>query len=249
MDILYQDNYLIAINKPAGILVHRSSIDKKENTFALQMVRNSIGKHVFPIHRLDKPTSGVLLFALSSQVANDMSQLFKTNSIEKKYIAVVRGFIPDSGTINHPLKRIIDKYGKPSTKKDQKQDAITKYKSLATMELKVSIDKYSTSRYSLVELIPRTGRRHQLRRHLKHFSHPIIGDPKYGKSIHNNFFKNNFMCKRLLLAAVSLKFQHPYTKQSIYISAQPGDSFLSVIKLFDFNISEYLSKSIKTIIN
>ncbi len=234
LEILYQDDHFVAINKPSGLLVHRSPVASREKIFALQMVRDQIGQRVFPVHRLDRPTSGVLLFALSPETANLTAQLFQAGQIQKKYIAVVRGYIPERGTVDHPLKEIKDRYikrrarqkDKPYIKPEIKTyPAVTDFKQLAKIELPFAVDKYPTSRYSLVELIPKTGRRHQLRRHMKHLSHPIIGDTRYGKDIHNKFFLNQFHCKRLLLAAVEMKFIHPMTGADVVITAAPDGKF------------------------
>ncbi len=240
MKILFQDEYIVAIDKPAGLLVHKTPIAKHETEFAVQILRDIIGRRVYPIHRLDKPASGVLLFAFSPEVTGVMSQLFMTGSIEKSYMAVVRGYTEASGIIDYALSKIVDKYGKSVIKKDEKQEAVTHYKCLAKLEVPYPVDIYPTSQYSLVELKPKTGRRHQLRRHLKHIFHPIIGDNKYGKSRHNNYFQKEFNCERLLLSAVSLKFVHPYTGAPIYLHVQPDDSFLSIIKKFNFDVAEYL---------
>lgn len=239
MKIIYQDEFLVAIDKPAGLLVHRSELDKGESRFALQELRDTVGQFVYPIHRLDKPTSGALLFGLQSDITAQMSLLFREGDIEKKYLAVVRGYTYESATIDSPLRKIIDTYGRPAYKSDEAQEATTLYKRLATCELPVSIDKYPTSRYSLLELTPKTGRRHQLRRHMKKISHPIIGDPKYGKSKHNNYFKDALHVPRLLLASVSLKFVHPITKSPIEIHSLPEDSFASMFPLFDFDVNQY----------
>ncbi len=242
IEIVYRDEYLVAINKPAGLLVHRSELDKHETNFAVQSVRDIVGSYVYPVHRLDKPTSGVLLFGLNPEITASMCELFLNREIEKRYIAMVRGYTPESGTIDHPLRKIIDHYGKPAYKSDEEQEAVTKFRSLATVELPVQIDRYPSSRYSLVELTPKTGRRHQLRRHMKHLSHPIIGDPKYGKSRHNNYFKDSFDTQRLLLASTKLSFIHPKTRNTINIKSLPSDSFIEIFKLFNFNYSEYLKK-------
>lgn len=239
MEIIYRDDYLIAINKPAGLLVHRSALDKNETNFALQELRDLVGSFVYPIHRLDKPTSGVLLFGLQRDITAQMSLLFREGEIEKKYLAVVRGFTERNGIIDSPLRKIIDTYGRPAYKSEEEQDAMTLYKQIATCELSVAIDKYPTSRYTLLELTPKTGRRHQLRRHMKRISHPIIGDPKYGKSKHNNYFKEHLGVKRLLLASVSLQFIHPISKENTYIQSLPEDSFASIYPLFDFDITTY----------
>lgn len=241
MDIVYRDEFFVAINKPAGLLVHRSAIDKHETDFAVQNLRDEVGQFVYPVHRLDKPTSGVLLFALNSEIAGALSELFRTDAIQKKYFAVVRGYAHESGEIDNPLRKIVDKYGKPIRMSDEKQEAQTHYRSLAQLELPVSVDRYPTSRYSLLELTPKTGRRHQLRRHMKHISHPIIGDPKYGKSRHNNYFKDHLECSRLLLAAVSLEFRHPYKDEYVKITARPDGAFKSILDRFDFDMDAYFA--------
>ncbi|MCD6586442.1 MAG: pseudouridylate synthase [Desulfobacteraceae bacterium] len=237
LDILYKDEQFIAVNKPSGLLVHRSPIDKREKTFAVQMIRNQINQQVYPVHRLDRPTSGVLLFALNSEIAKKFAHLFQTGQVRKKYIAVVRGYIPEQGTIDHPLKEIKDRYIR--RKKDfteKTYPAITKFNRLATIELPFAVDKYPTSRYSLAELSPKTGRRHQLRRHMKHLSHPIIGDTRHGKDVHNKFFLNQFNCKRLLLAAVEMGFTHPKTGIDVLITASPNRAFTLILERFNWKI-------------
>jgi tRNA pseudouridine65 synthase len=230
LEILYRDPYLIAVNKPAGLLVHRSPIARKEKQFALQTIRNQIGQHVFPVHRLDRPTSGVLLFALTSETAGKTSELFLNRQIKKKYIAVVRGHIPESGTIRYDMKNIKNQ-GIPDRNFLTNNECYTAsdYKRLATVEIDCEVDKYPTSRYSLVALFPKTGRRHQLRRHMKHIRHPIIGDTKYGNSTHNHFFRDFLNCNCLLLNAVSLKFRHPVTGAMVEISTRVSNEFESVL--------------------
>jgi tRNA pseudouridine65 synthase len=234
MEIIFRDEYLVAVHKPAGLLVHRSAIAAAETDFALQQLRNMLGQHVYPIHRLDKPTSGVLLFALSPAVARQMGEQFQSHAVRKCYVAIVRGYTAQQGTIDHPLRRIIDSYGKPIQKTDELQEAQTHYRRLATLELAVSLDRYPTSRYSLLALNPVTGRRHQLRRHLKHLSHPIIGDAKYGKSLHSRYFQTHFNSTRLLLAATVLECIHPCSGAPLRIYAQPDESFMRVGGLFGY---------------
>lgn len=241
LEIIYKDENFVAINKPSGLLVHRSPIDKKEKKFALQMVRNQIGQRVYPVHRLDRPTSGVLLFALNSETAKKFAHLFQTGQVQKKYIAVVRGYIPEKGTVDHPVKKIKDQYIRHQIKqKDDSNEkiypAVTVFKQLAKIKLPFAVDKYPSSRYSLAELIPKTGRRHQLRRHMKHLSHPIIGDTRYGKDVHNKFFVNQFNCKGLLLAAVEMHFIHPETGTDVLITAAPNQTFSLILKQFNWNI-------------
>jgi tRNA pseudouridine65 synthase len=232
LDILYRDEYFIAINKPSGLLVHRSPIDRHETQFAIQMLRDQIGQYVYPLHRLDKPTSGVLFFALDKESANLASKQFKEHSIEKTYITAVRGFVDNEGVIEHPLKEKLDKIADKMANKDKEaQEAITHYKRLDTVEIDASVGRYDKVRYSLVEVKPRTGRKHQIRRHMKHISHHILGDTKYGRGEHNKFIREYFDCHRLLLHASSLKFFHPYKEEIIIIDAPIDDIFKAIFPL------------------
>lgn len=168
-DIIYQDADLIAINKPSGWLVHRSWLDKHEKVVIMQTLRDQIGQHVYPVHRLDRPTSGVLLFALSSQIANLLALQFANHQPQKIYHAVVRGFINQASIIDYPLIEELDKIAdKFSDKNKPAQKAITYYQPLSQIEIPIAVGKHATARYSFVQLKPLTGRRHQLRRHMKH---------------------------------------------------------------------------------
>lgn len=235
LEILYQDGYLVAINKPSGLLVHKSPIDKHETRFALQEVRNQIGQYVYPIHRLDKPTSGVLLFALDKQFAKAMSELFREHHVQKEYVAIVRGYIDKKGCINHPLKQMLDtKAQKIEGITKEEQEAQTEYEGLETIELPYSVSRYATVRYSLVKLMPKTGRKHQLRRHMKHIHHHIIGDTKHGRGEHNTLFRGTFDSHRLLLHAYKITFRHPHTHRTVEISASFDETFKSLFKRFEW---------------
>ncbi len=237
LEILYQDKHLVAVNKPSGLLVHKSSIDKHETQFALQLVRDLIGQYVYPIHRLDKPTSGVLLFALDVQMAQSMSELFRSSQVEKEYIAVVRGFTEESSLIDYPLKQMLDtKAQKLQGITKETQGAQTHFRRLATVELPFPVSRYPVARYSLVKLVPQTGRKHQLRRHMKHIFHPIVGDTKHGRGEHNKLFREKFLCHRLLLHAKSLKFIHPIAHKEVVIDAPLDDMFKGLLKTFNWNI-------------
>jgi tRNA pseudouridine65 synthase len=229
--ILYQDENYVAINKPSGLLVHRSFLDKHETQFAMQMLRDQLGQHVFPVHRLDRPTSGVLLFALSSEAARDMNQLFIAGTINKRYLALVRGFAPESVFVDKPLKEELDKIADKFADQDKAaQPAQTQFNCLRQAVLPIAIGKYPTVRYSLVECLPKTGRKHQIRRHLNHLSFPIIGDVNHGDNQHNQFFREYFKLRRLMLFATELNFMHPYSNESITIKAPLGDAMLHVCK-------------------
>lgn len=241
--LIYRDEQLVAVNKPSGLLVHRSPIDRHETRFALQMVRDQVGQHVYPVHRLDKPTSGVLLFGLSSQVASALSRQFAEGSIRKQYLAVCRGYCPTDSVIDYPLREQLDRIADRDARKDKPaQAAVTFLKRLATVEIPIAVDRYPQSRYSLVALHPQTGRRHQLRRHMKHIGHPIIGDAKHGKGVHNRFFQREYDCHRLLLACTGLQFQHPVSGKKIDLEAELDAPFKSIIAAFEWqdSVSAYL---------
>ncbi|SET11877.1 tRNA pseudouridine(65) synthase TruC [Thorsellia anophelis] len=219
--IAYKDDYIVVVNKPTGWLVHRSWLDTKENKILMLQLRNQIGQHVFPIHRLDKPTSGLLIMGLNPDVANHLSKQFENQEIEKTYHAIIRGFIHDSGTIDYPLKVIKDKIAdKFSDSEKDPQIAITHYKPLHRYEVPIPNAKYDTTRYSLIELSPKTGRKHQLRRHLRHLRHPIIGDTAHGDLKQNRAFSEYFKLKRLMLHASSMSFIHPITHEKISVEAE-----------------------------
>jgi len=237
LDIVYQDEYLVAVNKPAGLLVHRSMLDKHETRFALQMVRNQVGQHVYPVHRLDKPTSGVLLFALSSEIARMMVEKFAQRETGKTYLAVVRGYTLAQDSIDYALKEELDKKADKHAQRDKPaQEAVTHYQKLADIELPYAVGRYPTTRYSLLQLCPQTGRKHQLRRHMKHIFHPIVGDTTHGDGKHNHFFREELHCKRLLLAATSLAFAHPISGEKVTIQAGVGDDFQTVLERFSWNV-------------
>lgn len=242
--ILFQDDHLVAIHKPAGLLVHRSPIDKHEIHFAVQMTRDAIGQKVYPIHRLDKATSGLLLFALNSEIARQLGEQFSTHSIEKNYLALCRGWTELTGLIDHPLKyqrdRIADKHKREQS---EPQTAITHYQTLGTTTVDHTIGRYEQQRYSLVQLNPQTGRKHQLRRHLNHICHPIIGDVRYGDRHHNHFFNDWLEQHRLYLAATALTFMHPASGEAMTINAPLESTFqkaLLALNLMDATPNQFI---------
>lgn len=230
LEIVYQDEYFVAINKPAGLLVHPTIIDKHENHVALKRLRNQLGQRVYIIHRLDKPTSGVLLFALSSEAARMAAAGFAQSQVKKMYLAVTRGFTEEQGIIDIPLGDVPDKILNSKVKSPKEaKPALTEYWRLAKTELPVAVSRYPSSRYSLVKVCPRTGRMHQIRRHLRKVFHPIVGDTKHGDHNHNRYFRECRSSNRMLLAAVELSFRHPYTNTETTIIAPLDQEFLSVI--------------------
>ncbi|TKB45951.1 tRNA pseudouridine(65) synthase TruC [Thalassotalea mangrovi] len=230
LDILYQDEYLVAVSKPSGLFVHRSYLDRHEKYFALQLVRDQVGQYVYPLHRLDRPTSGVLLFALSQDVARLMGEQFSENRIRKTYLAMCRGYTPESGLIDYPLKEKLDKLGDKFVSEDKPaQQAVTEFVTLAQASLPIPLGKFPTVRYSLLQLNPKTGRRHQLRRHMAHLRNPILGDINYGDNKQNPFFGQHFGFRRLMLHAWQLEFTHPISQQVVNICAPLDPEWLQVI--------------------
>ncbi|MDD7544956.1 tRNA pseudouridine(65) synthase TruC [Actinobacillus porcinus] len=233
LEILYQDAYFVAVNKPAGMLVHRSWLDRHETQFVMQTLRDQIGQYVFPIHRLDRPTSGVLLFALNSEMANLLCLQFEEKTVEKSYLAVVRGYLTGSAQIDYPLKIQLDKIADKFAQEDKEpQSAVTNYTGLQTVEMPWAIGKYQTARYSLVRLMPQTGRKHQLRRHMKHIFHPILGDTQYGDLHQNRGLSEKTGVSRLMLHAETLSFDHPITQERIEILAGLDNQWKKLITEF-----------------
>jgi tRNA pseudouridine65 synthase len=207
-------------------------IDRHETRFAMQMLRDQIGQHVFPVHRLDKPTSGVLVFALNAEIAALMGNLFFEHHLQKTYIAIVRGVAPEHVLLDYPLTEDLDKYTDQKARASEAKPAITEFFRLAHVALPYAVDKYPESRYSLVKCMPKTGRKHQIRRHLKHLSHPIIGDAKHGKGNHNRFFQQKFNANRLLLAATELSFTHPVLNTELQLTAPLDQTMTQLIHEF-----------------
>jgi tRNA pseudouridine65 synthase len=200
--ILYEDDAMIVIHKPAGILVHRSEATSRREPAVLQIMRDLCGQHLYPVHRLDRPTSGVLVLARSPEMASVLGRQWMDQLCQKTYLAIVRGWAPEHATIDHALADLDD----PSA---PHQDAVTTLKRIHSVELDHAVDRYPKARYSLCELKPHTGRRHQLRRHCKSIFHPIIGDTVYGHGVHNRFFREHMSVSRLLLHHLRLELQHP----------------------------------------
>src|SRR5574343_24624 len=222
LEIVYQDEFLVAINKPHGLLVHRSPMAADASEFAIQLLRDQLGSKVFPTHRLDRKTSGVLLFALDEETNSLMQQAFVNRDVARTYKALVRGFIPEKGTIDYAL----------TTDDGKTQDAITHYERMETFELPIPFGKHATSRYSLVKLDPETGRMHQLRKHLAHIFYPIIGDRPHGCNKQNKFFLEQWQMNKMLLHAEEISFDHPVTKEAVVIRANYSNDFAYILQEF-----------------
>ncbi len=217
--ILYRDEHYVVVHKPSGLLVHRTAIDAHAGRPLLQILRDQIGRHVYPVHRLDKGTSGVIALALHSEAADRLALAFREERVTKRYVAIVRGYAPEQMLVDWPLRDAID------PQRTAARPACTDVRRLASVELAHAVGRYATARYSLVACVPHSGRQHQIRRHLKHLRHPVIGDANYGDLAHNRFFRNTLGVGRLLLAATELAFEHPYDRPAVRVVAPVDDTF------------------------
>jgi tRNA pseudouridine65 synthase len=206
--LLHRDDRLVVVNKPSGVAVHRGM--SRERIVVLQLVRNLLGRHVYPVHRLDRATSGALLLALDPGTARLLQEQWESGGVEKRYLALVRGIPPEEGVIDSPV---------PRSPGGPRVPAVTEFRRLAIFE-----------RYALMEARPLTGRLHQIRRHFKHISHPLIGDVRYGKGEHNRLFRDRFGLHRLALHAMSLEFDHPATGDRLRIVAPMPEDLAGVLR-------------------
>jgi len=241
--ILYRDRHLVAVHKPAGMLVHRNPQIRDAGPPLLQRLRDQLRAVVFPVHRLDRPTSGVLVFALDVNTARGLGAAFAAGQVHKSYLAVVRGHTDAAGDIDYPLGAKRGLLGVPgSDRSGSAQSARTRYRSLAQVELPYAVGRYGTARYGLLAVEPVTGRMHQIRRHMKHINHHLIGDTTHGDGVHNRFFRERFGCGRLLLAATGLALRHPVTGVAVALHAAPNGAFRRVLVQLGWEaaLAEYL---------
>lgn len=215
LPVLWRDEHLVAIDKPSGWLVHRTGLDAHETRIVLQALRDQLGRPVYPVHRLDKGTSGVLLMALDPDTARAVAGQFEARALGKRYLALVRGWPPEAWTVDHALR---PDDAAPET---PAQPALTRFQRLASLTIDVPVDRYPTTRAALVQAWPETGRRHQIRRHLKHVAHPIIGDATHGKGAHNRWWAQRLGTARLWLHACELSLVHPWSGQPLTIVSDP----------------------------
>lgn len=218
IDILYADDRICAVAKPSGIMVHPTGIST-DRVFLTDLLRRRLGCPVRAVHRLDRATSGVLLFALDREAAAELGRQFREGSVDKRYLAVVRGWLDDAGVIERPLAR----------RRGTEQPARTHYRCLGRIELPVPVPPHDSARYSFVEARPETGRRHQIRRHFNGIAHPIVGDVNHGDRRHNRLFRARFGCHRLLLHAERLAFRHPDDGQWMIVRAPEPADFRDVL--------------------
>ncbi len=221
LPILYQDADYVAIDKPPGLLVHRTQLDAYATEFALQTLRDQIGQEVFPCHRLDRPTSGILLFALNHDALRFAQEQFVEKTTHKEYHAVVRGWAPDNGEIDYDLRS--------EDNPTKSKSAQTSYTCLNRCQLELPVGRYPTARFSLLKLVPLTGRKHQLRRHMAHIRHPILGDTCHGDSTQNRFLREHFGVQRLLLRATKLEIHIPSSTTRLTLDAPQACEFSQLV--------------------
>ena len=229
LDILYQDDALVAVDKPAGLAVHRSKMVGNAEEFLIDLLREQIGGTVYLAHRLDRATSGVLLVARSTEVASALGEQFMGRDVHKQYLAVVRGW-PE------PVEAVID-YPLPGSRETgPRRDARTRYRRLATVEVPIALGRYPQQRYALIEAEPETGRFRQIRKHMAHIHHPIIGDCQHGRSDHNRLYKQHFGCHRMLLHARRIALRHPVSGEPLVVEAPLDEAFAGVLRRFGWSV-------------
>jgi len=226
---IYEDNDYVAIDKPPGHHVHppeNSRWKVPKELVCLYWVRDQLGHYVYPIHRLDAATGGLVLFGKNPEAARKIQELIQSKTISKNYVTVARGYTPDFGIIETPLL---------SDSSDLMLPSLTQFTTLSKIELNHSVSKiHSTTRYSLLKTEPKTGRYHQIRRHLASLSHPIIGDIKHGDSRHNRFFREQLKVSGLLLHSFEISFVQPFTGDLIKIKTPWSEKWKHIFKLFQF---------------
>lgn len=228
LEIIFEDEYILCVNKPNNVLVHHAHLSRNvaDEDSLLQLIEAQKALKVYPIHRLDRKTSGIILLAKQKEYVADFQSLFTNNTIQKAYYGVVRGFSPETKIIDSPVKGRDAKVHK---------DALTELNTLAKITLNIPVKPYDSSRYSLVELLPKTGRMHQLRVHMNKISHPLIGDAKYGDKNHDLMYENKFGFNNLFLHAGQLEFSHPFTNEKMVLKATFPKDWLSLFDKFDWS--------------
>jgi len=229
IDILFEDDFCIIVNKPNNVLVHHSYYSRNiKDDSLLQLLRKQFNNQKFyPVHRLDRKTSGLLLLAKDKTKVSKFQDLFTSNLIHKKYFALVRGFVTEKGKIDSRVKNADTGIYK---------DALTFYNPISSIELPIAVQPYSTARYSVIEFEPKTGRMHQLRKHANKIAHPIIGDHKYGNRHHNQMFETEFKVDNLFLHAHQLVFEHPFTSKTVQINVNPPEFWFNFLTKVNWNL-------------
>ncbi|MDE1895168.1 MAG: pseudouridylate synthase [Pseudomonadota bacterium] len=234
LEILHQDDVLIAVNKPANLAVHRSRMVGNAEEFLVDRLREQLGGSVHLAHRLDRATSGVLLVARSREIAAQLGEQFMGRHVHKKYLVVVRGWPePAEGVIDYPLPG--------SRETGPRREARTHYRQLAAVEVPIALGRYPQQRYALLLAEPESGRFRQIRKHLAHIHHPVIGDCQHGRGDHNRLYKQHFGCHRMLLHAWRIRFAHPATGAAMEIEAPLDAAFAGLLERFAWELEAGVS--------
>lgn len=222
--VVHEDADLLAVDKPAGLAVHRSKMVARDDDYLMDRLRARIGGDLFLVNRLDRATSGLVLLARSRDVARALGEQLMSRSVDKTYLAVVRGWPDECGEIDHPLT--------VGGMKGERKPSLTRWRRLATVEVPIALGRYPQQRYALLALSPLSGRYRQLRRHLHHIHHPIIGDSTLGRGEHNRLFREHFGSHRMLLHAWKLTFVHPSSGQTLSLEAEPDATWRQLLQRF-----------------
>lgn len=226
LDIVHEDAELLAVNKPAGLLVHRSKIAIDEDDFLLERLQKQAGMTLYLAHRLDRATSGVLLLAKSREIAGELGRAFMAREVNKRYLVVVRGWPAPDGVIDYELPGLRDR--------GPRKAAVTRWRTLATTTVPIALGKYPEQRYALVEASPETGRYRQIRKHFHHVSHHVIGDTSHGRGDHNRLWRMHFAMHRMLLHAHRLEFRHPGNGAPLVLTAGLDATWNAVLDRFNW---------------
>ena len=221
IEILYEDAALLAVNKPAGLLVHRSQIAADETDFLLERLQQQLGSTLYLAHRLDRATSGVVLLAKSREIAGELGKAFMGRNVCKRYLAVVRGWPDAAGLIDYPLPDVRER--------SPRKVALTRWRTLATATVPIALGKYAEQRYALIEAQPETGRYRQIRKHLHHVSHHLVGDTSHGRGDHNRLWRMHFGMHRMLLHAWQLELLHPVSGAALTLCAPLDETWQRVL--------------------
>lgn len=225
--LIYDDADLLAVDKPAGLAVHRSRMVARDEVYLIDRLREQVGGTLHLANRLDRATSGLLLVARTREVAAALGEQLMSRRVAKTYLAIVRGWPDDEGVIDYPLT--------VGSMTGERKPAQTRWRTLARAEVPIALGRYPQQRYALLELTPETGRYRQLRRHLHHVHHPIIGDSTLGRGEHNRLFRQHFRSHRLLLHAWRLSLVHPTNGQMLELEAPLDDTWRQLLERFDWS--------------
>jgi tRNA pseudouridine65 synthase len=227
LPILHLDEHLVAVNKPHSLAVHRSRLVGEDEDYLIDRLRLQVDGRLHAVHRLDRATSGVLLIARSQEVAAELGRQLMARTVDKSYLAVVRGWPAEQGEIDYPLSG--------SSLRGEAKPALTRWRRLATVEVPIESGRYAQQRYALLEVLPHTGRYRQIRRHFHHVSHHLLGDTSHGRGDHNRLIRQHYGVHRLLLHAWRLQVVHPATQAALRFEAPLDDAWQRLLRAFGWD--------------